>query len=262
MTFAEYAALEGVNWSKLKAMRDSALAYRYGIDHPREDTMVLMLGRAVHTLVFEPDQFARDFAIYEGGTRRGKEWEAFAAFHEGKTIFKPDEIAPAYSMALAVKSHPLVRPYFAGAEFEQALQWTDAETGLPCKARVDWLVPRMRAHLELKSARSIEARRFGIAANFLGYHCQMAHHGNGVRCARGWVPEVRKIVAVESAPPHDIAVFDVSSDDIGIGADEVQMLLIKLKRCIDTQTWPGRYDAEQPLQLPAYIHGELEFEYE
>lgn len=262
MTYDEYAKVDAVNWSTLKLMRDSALAYKHGLGAEREDTMALMLGRAVHTLVFEPQNFTRDYEIYEGGIRRGKEWDAFAAANVGRTIFKPDEIAPAYGMADAVRNHALVRPYFAGAEFEQPLEWTDAETGLSCKARVDWIITSRRAHIELKSTRSIEARRFGITANVFGYHSQMAHHGNGIRCALGWAPEVRKIIAVESKPPHDVAVFDVSVDDIGIGADEVQMLLLKLKKCRETDKWPGRYETEQALQLPAYIHGELEFEYE
>lgn len=260
--FAEYASMPGVNWTRLKHMRDSPLAYRHALEAEAPDTDTLALGRITHTLVFEPEHFKADYAVWTGGRRAGKEWDAFCERHAGQTILRDDDLVTAHDMAEAVKRHPDVRPYLAGGEFERIATWTDPRTGLACKARLDWIVPKRRTVVELKTAVSIEARRFGLACHRYGYHCQIAHQVNGCTHGFGWTPERRKFVVVEKAPPHDVAVFDVSEEHLDIGATELAGLLERLKLCTDANHWPGRYEGEQALQLPAFVHGEVEFEYE
>lgn len=248
-----YFDMPGVNWSTLKHLRESGLKYQHALNNPRPDTEALALGRVTHTLVFEPEKFAAEYVIWEGGARRGNEWEAFKKAHDGRTIFKPDEIDPAVAMADAVKRHPLVQAYLDGGEFERAIQWTDPVSGLLCKAKPDWLQPKRRALVDLKTTRSIEGRYFGNAAARFGYHCQIAHYFNGVKEALGWTPEVVALIAVEKDAPHDVAVFRVLDDDLFAGSSEVAELLSKLRAYTDAQEWPGRYQEEQALQLPAWL---------
>lgn len=100
----DYGEVPGVNFSTLKHMAKSPLAYRHAVENRRADTPDLAVGRYVHALVFEPDSVAEryavhdgthpiDYVVYEHGDRRGKVWEAFKALHEGRTILKPDEAA-------------------------------------------------------------------------------------------------------------------------------------------------------------------------
>lgn len=262
MTRGDYFALPGVNWSTLKHMGDSPLAYRHAVDNGTQDSDALALGRITHSLVFEPETFTHDYAVWTGGRRAGKEWEAFAERHSHQTILRDEDLVEAHDMAAAVKANPLVAPYLVGGEFERGVQWTDADTGLLCKARPDWLLPKRRILLDLKTAASIDARRFGAAAARYGYHCQLAHYAAGVRAALGWEPAAVKLVVVEKRAPHDVAVFDVGASDLDLGTDEVRMLLRRLRECTDAGIWPGRYEGEQALQLPAYVMGEVEFEYE
>lgn len=248
-----YSRTEAVNWSSLKRLRDSAMAYRYWLGRRQEDTDAFALGRLVHSLVFEPDTFEADYAIWHGGRRAGKEWDAFCSEHEGKTIFKAAEIEEAAAMAGAVRSHPLVAPYIDGGTFELPIYWTDPATGLLCKARPDWLRNRGNILLDLKTAQSIEGRRFGAAAARYGYHCQLAHYAAGVEHALGWVPEQVKIVCVEKTAPYDVAIFNLTDADLYAGREEVDELLARLKAHQESDTWPGRYIEEQALQLPAWL---------
>lgn len=252
----EYTAIDAVNWSTLKAMRESALAYKHGLTVPRADTMALMLGRAAHALIFEPDTFADEFAIYEGGDRRGKAWEDFKAEHHDVTIFKPAEIDDVTQMADAVRRHPLVQGYFTGADFEQPTVWIDAVSKLRCKARTDWLVPHTRTLIDFKTTRSIEGRQFGREAARFGYHMQLAHYRNGVRHGLGWMPERVLIVAAEKAAPYDVAVFELDKLTLDLASDEVEQLLLKLAGHQAADQWPGRYSEEQALQLPAWVFGD------
>jgi hypothetical protein len=248
-----YFSTAGVNWSTLKHLRDSPMAYRHALENPPEDRTAFKIGRAVHTLVFEPSKFGGEYAIWTGAARRGKAWKTFEAAHAGLTILKAEEADECTQMAKAVRQHPLAQPYLDGGIFEQAIYWTDPETGIYCKAKPDWVMPAVETVLDLKTARSIEGRRFGIEAARMGYHLQLAHYGNGCRHAYGWTPKRQLLVAVEKAAPYDVAVFEVGPDEAYIAAQDVAELLRQLKECTDAGRWPGRYTQEQALQLPAWI---------
>lgn len=252
----EYFSIDAVNWSTLKLLRESPLHYRHALSVPREDSMPLMLGRAAHTLIFEPHKFDTEFAVWEGGDRRGNDWKAFAEANAHRTIFKPAEIDAIVEMAFAVRAHPLVSPYFTGAQFETPMLWTDKVTGLACKCRTDWIIPSTRTLIDFKTTRATDGRRFGAEAARFGYHLQLAHYAKGVEAALGWKPERVLIVAAEKAAPYDVAVFEIDSVTLDIADVEVQDLLVKLAAHRIAGDWPGRYSEEQALQLPAWVYGD------
>lgn len=253
MTEAEYRALDAVNWSTLKHLRESPLAYQYRLATEQPDTTAFALGRATHCLVFEPDEFESRFVIWTGGRRVGQEWRDFQEQHEGATILKDDEADACAAMAEAVRRHPLVQPYLDGGAFEQSLLWTDESTGLRCKARPDWLLPERRILLDLKTCRSIAGHRFGAEAARYGYHMQLAHYRAGVEYALGWTPVRVLLVAVEKEPPHDVGVFELDEETLYAGACDVADLLQRLQACRDADAWPGRYAEEQALVMPAWV---------
>lgn len=248
-----YHEIDAVNWSTLKHMRESAMLYRYRLSVPAKDTEPMALGRAVHTLVFEPAKFNVEYAIWDGGRRQGKDWDAYKLERADATILREQDAEMVTELAEAIRRHPLVQPYLDDGEFERPITWTDEDTGLPCKAKPDWLLPKRRILLDLKSCVSADGRRFGAVAARLGYHCQLSHYRNGVSAALGWLPERVLIVAAEKDAPHDVAVFEMSPDDIYFGMEEVRELLVKVKVCRLTNIWPGRYQSEQALQLPAWV---------
>lgn len=258
---ADYFAAEGVNWSTLKAMRDSPKAYRYACDNPRADSLPLMLGRAVHSAVLTPEAFDSEFVVWDGGDRRGKAWEAFKEAHPGRTILKADEYALAQDIANAVLADAVAADLVADGDAEHPIFWTDPATGLLCKARAD-IVNRSRLLLlDLKTTRSIDPRRFGNECARLGYHLQMAHYASGCTHGLGWAPHSHILVAVEKEPPHDVGVFEIPVANRELAAEEVAALLERVRECREANRWPGRFDSVQRLQLPAYVEGELEIEF-
>lgn len=268
----EYFARKGKNWSSVKLMDDSALAYKYALDNPREDTAALALGRVVHSLVFEPETLATDYAVFTGETRRGKEWEAFKAANEGKTIFKSNEIEEAEAMAAAVRQHPLVKPYLAAAgEFERVVTWTDPETGLFCKGKMDWLIKDKEILIDLKTTKAIAPRRFAADVARYKYHGQMAHYSNGCEYGLGWRPKRIILIAVEKSAPYDVAVYEMDDAGKECGKELAATLLERVKWCEEKNYWPGaQFDwdtrtlAESTLELPGWLYGgsEIEVTYE
>lgn len=260
MTHEEYLALDGINWSKLKHMRDSPAAYIWHAENDAKDTDTLALGRLVHTLVFEPERDEEDYAIWHG-RRQGKAWDEFQIANASKTIITSSDYGTASAMAMRVRNDPVASQYLRDAEFERTLQWFDPLTGLKCKARTDILQPRRRVLADLKTCVSIDARRFGSSAARYGYPGQMAHYGSGVRHALGWTPELCALIAVEKKPPHEVGVFTFTPEQLDTAAEEVAMLLARVRSCMDFGAWPNRYTEEVPLQLPAYVEGDVEIEF-
>lgn len=250
MTFDEYRQIDAVNWSTLKAGRYSALHYRHHVEHPLEDSKQMALGRAAHTAVFEPDRFLLDYALFAGPRRAGKEWDACCAANKGKTILKADDYAEALAIRDAVRGHQVAGPLLMPpGEAEKVLTWTDPATGLRCKARLDWY--RVGLLCDLKTTGDIEEHRFGANAHRMGYVGQMAFYRAGL-LANGLDAPMPKIIAVEQAAPHDVAVFTLNDDLLYLGEQEAGRLLRMVAASREQQRWPGRYPEERLLPIPTW----------
>ena len=67
------------------------------------------------------------------------------------------------------------------------------------------------------------------------------------------------LVAVEKEPPFDVAVFKLDEDVLYTAEQDLADLMGQLKRCHETGTFPGRYEGEQALHLPAWAYPEDDF---
>lgn len=253
MTFTEYVQIDAINFSKLKAGRSSALHLRHALAKAREDTARMALGRAAHTSVFEPDRFPVEYAVFPGARRAGKEWEEFAAACQGKTILKADEYVTCLSIRDAVRGHPVAGPALSPpGEAEKVLTWEDPDTGLACKARLDWYRPGLLC--DLKTTSQITPREFAATAHRMGYFGQMAYYHEGLK-RNGLDAPNPTIVAVEVAPPHDVAVYHLTDDALEAGEVEWRELLRMLSAGRFSGRWPGRYeDRALELSLPAWAY--------
>lgn len=248
MDFATYQQLEGINWSTLKHMAASPLHYHHAVSNPREDTTRLLLGRAVHTAVLEPDEFPIRYAVFEGGARRGKAWDEFEIANSDKDILKAEEYRLCLDIRDAVRSHPRASALFYGSS-EVVNQWTDEATGLPCKCRIDHI--HRDALIDLKTTGTTDEFQFcGTAARML-YHGQLAFYRRSLGDDR---PAV--IIAVEMDPPHDVAVFDMTEVALQVGDRTVSECLARVRDCQEAGQWPGRYQESRELSLPAWMEND------
>lgn len=244
----------------LSHMRKSPAHYQHALAHQRKDTSALNTGSALHTLVFEPETYAERFTTYTASKSKGegarKAWEAFQdeAKGRGLTILDADEAERAQGCAAAVraKASAYIAPSKGRAEIP--ITWRDAETGLVCKSRLDWLTIN-RVLVELKSTRSTDEHNFANQAWKLGYfHAQM-FYSMGVAAATGCtIEEIPFLfVAVESEPPYDVALFEPCEESRYAALEDVRKLMARLAECQRTQRWPGRYDEPRMLKAPAYV---------
>ena len=259
MSFRDYCALPGVNWSRLKWMDVSPLHYQTA---RTGETDPMRLGRAAHSLTFEPDTFDALYTVWPDA-RNSNAWKAFKAANEHLTILTTAQLERAQGMAAAVARSPAAMRYLnPRGKAEQTLVWTDESTGLVCKARADFL-SHWCAVVDLKSAADLSPRGFQSRAFKLGYHCQLAHYRAGAIASGIWAREPDcVIIAVESTAPYDVGVFRMDSESLAFGAAKVAELLAKVRACTDSGVWPGRYPEEQCYELPEWAKQNPEITFE
>lgn len=245
----EYDALGAVNWTTLKEMHKSPAHYRHRVDHPIEDTTRLAFGRAVHTAILEPDRFVLDYIVFDG-ERRGNAWKAFRDEHTDKTILTTKEYATCLNVRDAVRANKDAAPLLEGGTAELSVTWTDADTQLPCKARLDYL--RGGLIVDVKSTSCTDAWAFGGVSARMLYHGQLAFYQRGIET----VDDNPHIIAAEIEAPYDVAVFRLTDDAVLSGDQLVSDLLRKVSVCRKTKDWHGRYDGVQDLTVPEWMMAE------
>jgi len=253
---ADYFDIDALNWSTLKEMATSELHFHNRLTMPRTDSPAMRFGRACHTAVLEPDKFPLEWTLFEG-RRAGKVWDEFAAVNADKVILTTDEYDTCLAVRDAVHGNRHAKRLLRGCQFEQTALWTDPATGIACKCRPDALKPYKV--IDLKTTRSIDARKFGRLAYDLGYFGQGAFYTEGVRLS---VPRRRRewqfyIIAVESEAPHDVGVFEIDEDSMWVANQNVHKLLERVAVCRRSDTWRGRYAEVQELSLPEWEFGDM-----
>lgn len=249
--FAEYAASPETHATALRHLLVSPLAYRRALDADRVETDAMRLGQAGHTAVLEPMEFLRKFALWDGGRRDGKKWDAFKASNAAKTIVTADQYQTAIDLQKAVRGHKVAGEILSRkGEAEIAIRFTHERTGVRIKARIDWLADCI---VDLKTTRDVSPRAFAASAVRYGYPLQMYCYYEAARAA-GFGELPCKLIAAQSVEPFDVVVYDCSDVIcMGVGRDQFERALDLLVECETSKSWPGvAPDRELSLSLPQW----------
>lgn len=256
LSFADYQALEAVNWSNLKEISHSPAHYQTHLLEPRKQTEEMLTGSALHCLVLEGEaSYLARYAAAPKCDRRKKEgravYDAFIEANPDKEILTPEQDALARDMAASILSHPTAARLLALCpEREATLQWEDPATGVPCKGRPDALSAAQGLVLDLKTAKDAGPRGFARAAADLQYHGQAAFYLTGL--AAGGIEADFVFLAVEKAPPFAVGIYHIGGEELAAGRQLVARYLDLYARCADAGEWPGYFADVQPLALPRW----------
>jgi hypothetical protein len=247
---AEYDAIDRMNQSTLKHGLKSLAHLRFAETNKEEeeDKAAWRFGRCVHLGVLEPARLKTDVAVWGGGVRRGKSWDEFAERNAGKELLTLEEYTRCIAIQEAIRHNSYAQRCFADGAREVAVLWTDAETGLDCKALLD---VSHEIIVELKSARDASPGAFGRAAYSYAYHLQAAFYVDAVRSVTGReLPYV--MVVAESAPPHVVQVYTVPPWILELGRKEYKRLLAAVKTARGNGLYNGYSVEPMELQLPRW----------
>jgi len=222
-------------------------------------------GSAAHKLVLGTGP---EIAVIDADDWRGKQAkdERSAAYADGAIPMLVDEYENVLAMATMIRRHPIAGPLFdRTGKGELSLFWTDADTGVWCRGRLDWLPDRTSGQrliaVEYKTCRSAAPDAISRAIADFGYHQQAAHYLAGIR-ALG-LDETPAFVHVfqEKTPPFLVHVVEIDAYALSIGAAKNRRALQIYRECTDTGQWPGYGDLVTSISMPAWAENREAEEY-
>lgn len=263
-TRAEYDAYPAVHYSTLKYMAQSPMHYQYAVQNPIPETPAMLLGRATHTAVFEPDRLPLEYVVWPE-RRQGRAWDEFkaAATAAGKTILNSDEYQTALDIRDSVRGQAVAATMLHRGRPEVMLAWQNRETGLECKGRLDWiasLADGSGAIIDLKTTSDISPRIFAAHAWRLGYFHQAAMYQEGYAETSGGTVLPCYIIAMESKPPHACTVYRLPDESVAAAWDQYVGWLRAVQDCRASGVWPGPTEAAD-LPAPAWAITDAEVDF-
>jgi hypothetical protein len=160
-------------------------------------------------------------------------------------------------MAAAVHKHPVAGALLdpATGEAERSLYWTDPDTGVALRGRLDWLRRPTNGRVicvDLKTTVCANPLEFGKSAANFGYDLQDHHYRSGIR-ALGIDPDPAFLfVLVEKTPPYLVSVVDLDEQAKTIGAARMRQAIDTYRDCTETGVWPGCSTEIEQITLPRW----------
>lgn len=262
--FETYLEWPAISNSKITLARKSLLHYREV--KFREPTKAMNFGSFCHCGILEPNLLSLRYAVMprfeldeqnttKGGQRststateyvKAKTAE-FVAMNSGKQIVTQDEYDNLATIAQRIADHPRCREWMGpGGEAEVSMVWLDDETGLPCKARIDYLREMI---VDLKTTR--DAMQFPKSIASFGYHRQAAHYRSGYAKLNGGELKQFALVAIETDPPFPVRAAILDEEAIAVGESEVSEALQAIAEANESGVWTS-YEDPKAWTLPAW----------
>jgi hypothetical protein len=196
-----------LNWSTLRHLAVSAKLLKWRVEHPQTDTLDMRLGRAIHCAILEPEAYPKRWIVAgpcaatkkDGGVCgsqgslyldgdwfcrvRGHGPEGSGPLPEGVEVLTEADVETVKISAAAVAEHKLAAKTLSGGLPEHEIEWTEPETGIACRGRIDYLRPSQV--VDLKSTIEETVRAFERTVANRMYHAQLAWYHDGAVHAGG-----------------------------------------------------------------------------
>ena len=233
---------------------------RVAKNEPSKATAAMVVGSATHSLALEGEKVYRArYAVMPEVDRRTKAGKAEVAAwlldHQNAVGITAAQDSQARAMATAVHQNRDAHALLVNGRSEQAIFWTDRETLVECKAKLDH-VTECGIVVDLKTCQDGTEAGFSRAVANYGYHIQAAFYRRAYRefCG-GELPPFRFVV-VESKPPHSVAVCELDETTIAAGEDIINLALRLWARGNDAPKDYGCYTVSLPPWNNHLLHEE------
>ncbi|MBP9742337.1 MAG: PD-(D/E)XK nuclease-like domain-containing protein [Burkholderiales bacterium] len=271
-TMTDYYDNPAISQSKLKDLKRSPkhfwTMHVEGVEVIETDAM--RFGKAVHMCLFEHQLFIQSYIVSPNFDKRTKDGKlAFAEFTANnldKIIISAEDMAAVKSIRDAVLNKKTSRVLLNNGLPEHELYWTDTDTGISCKAKLDYLIEPCDQFpngliIDLKTTINAEPGEFAKSIYTFGYYNQLAFYCNAVKS----IYQTSDYPTFIFIPVEKIAPFECSflaGDDVmlDIGLKENRKLLNLYNYCIESGKWYGYEDKVQTIGLPNWAMNKFNLE--
>lgn len=242
--------------------------FRHEQTHPQPHKKVFDLGSAAHELVLGEGPGIVQIDAADMRTKAAKE-QRDAAYEEGKIPLLPKDFEQVQEMAEQLKRHPIAGALFqpGTGKPEQSLFWKDPDTGVICRARLDWLPTQVKGRRlvigDYKTCRSAAPADLSKAVHEHGYHQQDDFYRRGAReLGIGDKDTSFVFIFQQKTAPYLVTVVELDHEARRIGKERNDYALRTYARCKESGVWPGFSDDITMLSLPVWAeraHDDQEF---
>lgn len=233
---------DALSCSMLKPLLISPAHFQAALVADTKSTDAKDFGTLLHLLVLEPEQVAREVAVFPGvANKRTNAFGEFEAANRGKMVI--DE--PAFSRARSLADKVLATPYKGRAlrhfidesKREVTIYYTDPTTGLRHRVRIDAYHPEL--NFDLKSTRFADPRAFTKDAVDKAYDMQAFMYGYARSLFEGR-GSLRPFVFItaENAEPFSVSTLTAGAMFVDNGAKKYQACVAAYLACSKTGHWP------------------------
>lgn len=239
-----------------RQLLESPARFRYAQDNPQPYKKAYDLGTLAHSKVLgigaQAVVIPEDILATNGATstKAAKEFIEQARV-DGLIPVKGALFDEVNAMAEAVLAHPTARAVLEqDGQAEVSLFGTDPETGVECRARMDWRGP---INADLKStAKSASKAEFEKTVVSFSYETQEAHYTDTERFATGEDGRPFLFIVVETAAPHLVAVHQLDVVFREMGKTKARRARELFAECTASGIWPGHPEEVQLISPPVW----------
>ena len=253
-----YHAHPALSSTGARRLLECPAKFAYEREHGSTPTKAMERGTAAHLAVLGvgPDLVVVDAPDWRTKTARAKRDAARA---EGAVPLLAAEYERVLAMAEAIRQHPVAGPLFAPGDglAEVSLFWTDPDTGVACRARLDWArTPRPGRRLviaDYKTTTDASPQAIGRSIATYGYHQQGEWYETGA-AACGLAPDgaVMLLVFQETTAPYVVTVAQLAPSDLMLAAAKNAAARRRFAECTASGVWPGYADNPLIIQQPTW----------
>lgn len=237
--------------------------FKHWRDNPQPYKAAFDLGHIVHAMVLgKGAQFAVLDPAVHGLTTKGQPTDSYASTAmwkenvaavraEGKVPIELAGHQAAVDMTEAVRRQ--VPDLFVTGEAEVSIFADDPVTGVPMRARFDWLDGEDA--YDLKTSISAEPVDFERAAVKFKYHVQEAFYRHVAESA-GLHIATFQFVAVEKSGPNPVTVHEWDDFSRAEAKTLVRQAIDLYARCTELDEWPAYNPGPHVMSLPAWMFDE------
>lgn len=254
--------------------RKTPMHYRHWLTAPdMADTPALILGRAFHHIVLQPDLFTKIYipeqkhpynrpSLRQINAKKPSDetlkaiayWRDWNTENDGKIELDEESMAKVVGMYDSVMLDPIAGPALARGRSEVVARWKDDRTGLECKAMFDCWLDDVFVLPDLKSTDDASDEGFPRSMAKWRYHVQAAHYCAAVKALTGEEASM-PFIAVEKEAPYAVNIQRLGPESMRRGNEIRDRAMDKLNECLATDEWPGYRGKEggvATVELPAY----------
>ena len=265
LTDAEYHRLPALSQSGMKLLLPPSCPalFKHWQENRRPSKPAYDFGHIVHDLVLGggPEIVTVPFDSWRTKAAQTMRDKAYA---EDRVPVLWADFCRAVACASAVLADPLAHSLFSNGRAEVTLSWTDPDTGVAMRGRVDWLRDKTKGRVyavDLKTSASAEPKAFAKSAANFGYHQQQANYVDGIKAAGLSDNPGFLFVVVEVEPPHIVSVVELDPTDVELGRDMNARATRIFKACSESGHWPNYTGGEiARVSLPTWYVRQAEAE--